>query len=133
MGYTHYWNAPNEPLEDELLADIRKVVNHGFESTIIQREDDEAEPPIATSDNIFFNGIDGDGHETFCFDTNGGWTFCKTARKPYDRYVVAILALIGEHIPSFDWTSDGEPEDHADGLVLLKELTGIDGKPARGH
>ena len=51
-------------------------------------------------DGVCFNGIGGNGHEPFCFTREPdslhgkegfGFTFCKTAQKPYDEVVCAVL------------------------------------------
>ena len=52
-----------------------------------------------------------------------GFNFCKTAAKPYDLVVTAILVL-AEHFSEghFKVSSDGDPEDWAEGLALAREV-----------
>ena len=79
-------------------------------------------------------------HETFVLtreieeneygETDGSmWSFCKTARKPYDLMVQAVLLLAKCHfkdrirIPPDDWNnSDGEYEDWIQAFELVWSL-----------
>lgn len=104
MGYTHYWyKIPTISCWDfkQFLNDFNKVLddNPGLESLIT-----DYDKTIESS--LFFNGIGENAHETFYFekkvDVNEGYiqknndgkifSFCKTARKPYD--IVVCIALI---------------------------------------
>lgn len=85
----------------------------------------------------FYTKYDG-SHETLCidriFDTSGyvsrderGWLFdcTKTAQKPYDTAVVAILILLAAHFPeACALSSDGHAEEWRAGLALAREATG---------
>ena len=66
-------------------------------------------------------------HETFGFDRKpngdrGG--FCKTARKPYDLFVQAVLILARKHFTKteFEFSSDGYGEEW---LVAYEFVSGI--------
>jgi hypothetical protein len=124
MGYTHYYPqqrdfAPHEWAE--LTAITRWLLaNLPPHSTsaggcfseyplAIRGWDGEGEPEI-NGRVISFNG-DGDlAHETFCLARRGyGFQFCKTARKPYDLIVCAVLLAAMEIAPgTLDVSSDGE-------------------------
>ncbi len=82
---------------------------------------------ICDNENLIFNGIGADSHETFGFsrqkdDLPATWVdfnFCKTAMKPYDKVVVAILKLAEHCFEGFSWSSDGDDNDHKEGTILL--------------
>lgn len=86
--------------------------------------------PEITDQQIVFNGAgeneDEDlGHESFDFPRvfvpekwdridrqTGMWfQFCKTARKPYDLLVCAVLLAAKHHFPAMKVKSDGSPRD----------------------
>jgi len=53
-------------------------------------------------------------HETFYIErkvTEDSWLFCKTARKPYDLMVCAVLILYKYYFPEITVDSDGEFND----------------------
>ena len=51
--------------------------------------------------------------------------FCKTARKPYDTCVVALLAIMKKHLgKKIKISSDGNINDWSEGLALCKEILG---------
>lgn len=116
MGYTHYWTlkSENAPTSQE-WADICEKVNLALDNTIVCREyDRQDEPPEINSNQIVFNGKGNDGHETFWLDpTDDGFQFCKTAKKPYDKFVVRSLQIAKDICPNWfqDLSSDGDGED----------------------
>jgi hypothetical protein len=84
----------------------------------------------------YYSKYDG-SHETLCIDrvfTNEyrsaderGWLFdcTKTAQKPYDIAVVAILVLFASHFPeACSLSSDGDAEEWYAGRDLAREATG---------
>jgi hypothetical protein len=135
MGYTHYWKCTDEPTTEqwvELVEHTRKVFKLCKERGIVlAHEYDEPDSvPIANHREIFFNGEGDDGHKTFVLEpAKIEFAFCKTAQKPYDIAVVAILHLADKFIHGFSWSSDGDPEDHKDGISLANEA--IDEKDAK--
>jgi hypothetical protein len=143
MGYTHYFTQKSEvPVAkwSELTAAVKKVFDNfpeystsagGFytdQPIKVQFEDDDAAPPEIGDVIIRFNGEGDYGHETFMigqdFDPNGTtFNFCKTARKPYDYAVCAVLILLDHYAPGcYDISSDGEPDDWLPVLSDLREL-----------
>ena len=93
-------------------------------------------------DRIWFNGgscvarrlgrLDGDkiwvdvdkndlGHETFSIIRKNRETFnsCKTARKPYDLMVMAVLILYKYYFPKVKISSDGDEEDWKPAVTLV--------------
>ena len=104
--------------------------------TILQREFDDASPVVIDDNQIRFNGIDEDGHETFMLlknDTPREWAedkdvvfnFCKTAEKPYDVYVTGVLFLAMQHLTTdIQVSSDGGVADWQAGVALVNEKLG---------
>ena len=78
--------------------------------------------PEFLKDRISFNGVGEDAHETFVLTPKEtGFTFCKTARKPYDTLVVAILCLADLTFPGLlSISSDGDSGDWEEGLLLAR-------------
>jgi len=69
--------------------------------------------PEITKDCICLNGDEskGEDFETMHIAPNGVGEYCKTAMKPYDEVVVAIL-IAGKSLGILDdWGSDGEKAD----------------------
>jgi len=131
MGYTHYWNHNGFNKEDWAIAqDGARRIIEASEVPVQFEYDDDALPDIS-DDVIRFNGIDDDGHETFYMPrTDISFAFCKTARKPYDEIVVAILGMLADINSVFEWSSDGSSQDHADGKALYNEAIGNECKCA---
>ena len=125
MGYTHYWKIKSELdfNKEGFCSAVQALIEDGFQKGIIQYESGTNEYPEFDETSLRFNGVGGDGHETFLVNTRvTSFDFCKTARKPYDAYVVAALMLLEKYFPeSFEWSSDGDSEDHVAGEALLQE------------
>jgi len=128
MGFTQYWECKRGLDTEKFKAyvkDVKKVLE-GVD--IICHENDMPEtPPTIKDDLIRFNGKGEDGHETFMITPEpSDFEFCKTARKPYDKYVVACLILAKFHFgDAIEISSDGDLEDWEDGLCLAQDKTGI--------
>ena len=72
---------------------------------------------------IRFNGKGEEGHETFMLTPDSQeFNFCKTAQKPYDIVVVAILCLLAHHTSGVTVSSDGGISDWTDGLALAQRV-----------
>jgi hypothetical protein len=127
MGYTHYWRKPKGLSEDKwakYLKDVKKLLKGS--RGVIQFESDENRCP-AINHYVRFNGIEEDGHETFvlCRDESD-FDFCKTACKPYDKYVTACLILAKLHFgDEISISSDGDREDWNEGHWLIHEKTDL--------
>ena len=138
MGYTRYWTQQRDFQEDEFAEigrDVGAILSCAAETASIAICNMAAEPntrPEITPALIGLNGTDdGDlGHEGFVIERvrtprEGcaaplGWNFCKTARKPYDRAVTAVLCYLATVVEAFDVTSDGRGADFLDGLELAR-------------
>ena len=153
MGYTHYWRQLRDFTDTEwqeltrltklITADGLGVLAHHPDAINGDEYYGEKEDDVFTidSEQIRFNGIGKDGHETFlitkkkrakedyeeheAYDRQGAFDFCKTAQKPYDKYVVAVLCAL-YNIEVKEWplgdgkimsiSSDGNTEDWTEGL-----------------
>lgn len=123
MGYTHYWTTKSEPLP----SDWQKF----FEGAIAIIETAK-EAGIDLEDNsdkagwvININGVGANAHEVFVLDSGDelGFNFCKTAEKPYDAVVTAILihakTILGDAI---EIKSDGNWDEWDSGKVLYETV-----------
>lgn len=111
MGYTHYWksNQDNKLKPEHWL----NIIHHTRLSLIDQFPQIKIERVHITNAFIEFNGLDNQGHEDFWFTTQKTeFSFCKTARKPYDLLVVGVLLLANHYAPN-EWiiTSDGTKQE----------------------
>ena len=119
MGYTHYFQLHEKPTDEQWNQFINDV-----DALLLANDvpiDNES-----TWDRIFLNGVDEDSHETFVIDRNSTrWDFCKTARKPYDDVVSAILIAARYNFgDKFSLSSDGTWEDWQEGCNLIKHTLG---------
>lgn len=126
MGYTHYWTPTKATPEqwDTLLDEAKQLLEALPANTDTAGgycSDDPLEikgglgtgKPKFTKKQIWFNGDEERGldHETFLIKPNKNeWNFCKTARKPYDLLVCAIL-IATYNVLEYDVSSDGGLED----------------------
>lgn len=132
MGYTHYWYVRRDA-DPEKLAEAGREMGRAVEASTVPLADwnGEGRPQVGSEDGtVRFNGQGPeDDHETFAWPPDladpqeylsqmgGGYvfTFCKTARKPYDAVVVACLlrakAILGDAIRVH--TDAGDEEEFA--------------------
>jgi hypothetical protein len=125
MGYTRYWNINRKltqnredtKFEIEMLDKIRKAINIAEQQFGIKICNGQGiGSPIITETEIWLNGdLDEDlDYETFSIRTtgnNGKYDFCKTARKPYDVVVNAILKILKDYKWVYNVDSDGFNEE----------------------
>jgi hypothetical protein len=79
-------------------------------------------------DSVRLNGYGEDSHESFFWYKvcSNSYDFCKTARKPYDVVVTALLLAAQEAYGSaVTISSDGSPSEWEDGLRLFYQATGL--------
>lgn len=117
MGYTHYWNLKKKPSNYKegwlnVQLDIQKILRVKSNDIILRGGDGSGSPEF-TNEFICFNGDGSKGldHETFYFDGVTDFSFCKTARKPYDLIVCLILISLKNNIEGFDFSSDGDKDE----------------------
>ena len=107
MGYTHYWYTRKEIPTDKWKAftdDCKELLDSDDAEGIVWSKEDKIFPYI-TDEYCTFDGIGNKGHETFSMSRNRGrresdgesFDCCKTAQKPYDKYVVDVLILAEKH------------------------------------
>lgn len=143
MGYTHYFphmrdftDAEWEEIKTAAVAIIATAkIPLAWEYT------EPKMPPQVDAEQIRFNGVGENGHETFVVSRSltklaKRWdyyaeqykergyvfVFCKTALKPYDVVVTAVLSAIADLAPgALDIDSDGEPQDWRAGVALANQ------------
>lgn len=141
MGYTHYWRQLRDFTDTEWqeLTRLTKLITVGARATAL------LDPDEFNIDNeeIRFNGVRDDAHETFlitkkkrpkadyeeqeAYDRQGAFEFCKTAHKPYDRYVVAVLcAVYRVQRDIMNISSDGNTADWTEGLFHAVRSTRVE-------
>ena len=132
MGYTHYWTT-KEPVTfskeewDKLKQTARLIFKEckAMNIKLCYDEDKESSTPRANNNEIVFNGFKDLSYETFVLTpTINGFNFCKTARKPYDVAVTALLIYIHNQKPNIKVNSDGDNDDWMEGWKLLHKVTG---------
>lgn len=126
MGYTHYWNGIDmnryKPRAWEGVArDVVALVDAGKSQFELEFEDPK--PGWVRLNGNSAKGLD---HESFwiSLDPNvlaaGGFEFCKTAQKPYDVVVTAVLAVMAE--VGLNVSSDGDADDWKPGLAFAADV-----------
>lgn len=132
MGYTHYFTTQG-PLDPHLFAVFAVEANSIIKTAMLSGVADLAREydtpnvlPEANSRWIRFNGVGDEGHETFVLaQDQRGFEFCKTARKPYDTVVTAVLALAKDRLGgAIEISSDGYPEEWEAGVELAATVLG---------
>jgi len=121
MGYTHYFdNSPLTTSEWAELTSAARCILTVTDVRVVYDFDDILGGPIVDESRIHLNGEGSDGHETFIINREGTDDFCKTAAKPYDVVVVAILLAAKTIAPdAFDVDTDGILGDWEEGIELL--------------
>jgi len=115
MGYTHYFEGKVN-LDESTLASIQLLIDQAQKQGIAIRGGLGSGEPEVTSERVRFNGdaSTDDDYETFSVGDSSAWTFCKTARRPYDAVVGSVLLLLASLNPEFVVTSDGDATDPGD-------------------
>ena len=111
MGYTHYWNHSGFTSEQwrSIAAHARNLLDTTAIPLVGAMREENAHPDINEA-YIIFNGEGAEGgHEPFMLAREPTeFDFCKTACKPYDVLVGAILAYAAQIAPeTFATSNDG--------------------------
>ena len=125
MGYTHYYSGPRV-ITEAALEDIQKIIDASG-VPIMGGDGSDGSEPTLTLELVNLNGREDDSHENFAVSTTGDsidWGFCKTARKPYDKVVGAILLRIREDSPQFNISSDGSWSEWRPARRLFTKVMG---------
>ena len=136
MGYTQYIYSKPE-LEvvkwKEYTDGVSKILALDTKNILAREYDDTSKKPEINSNYVIFNGKEDKGHETFMFsrvtkvadylsNKKMSFSFCKTARKPYDKFVVACLIyakiVFGKDVKI---SSDGDIKDWQAGKLLVEK------------
>lgn len=131
MGYTHYWTINQKEISPEswfgFIQEFEKIETE-FHGKIDHTTDQKYK---IDTENIFFNGVGEQSHETFYMNRKNEmkesytgeiehFNFCKTARKEYDIAVCCALIIAKKHFGDIiKVSSDGIDED---GWDKAKEL-----------
>lgn len=131
MGYTHYWTQRRDFTGDEWrdvsghVGTITRLVECELGVPLASGTGEPGTRPAFSPGAVALNGVGGDSHETFAVDrrrarlnpySRVGWNSCKTARKPYDVAVTAVLAYLATVAETHDVSSDGRGEDWLAGV-----------------
>ena len=141
MGYTHYFENKGHKDDQKnflkVLAEAKKL----YESL---PEHSESAGGYSSDDPLKICGCDGEGEPEFevdCICFNGDASvnldhegflvipepfndFCKTARKPYDLLVCAVLISMKKHFVNFSYSSDGKPDDWKPAKEFYEKVCG---------
>lgn len=140
MGYTHYWYGNGEvdrdswvKLKEAVIGVLSIAKAEGI--VIVGGMGDAGTQPLVNEQLVSLNGLP--SHETFylerCMEVQDymrhrppeqqRFAFCKTAYKPYDVVVTAILCL-AEHLSGgvYRVSSDGDAADWQQGLALANRV-----------
>lgn len=130
MGYSHYHPQVRSFKKSEwidVVKDIGSILSYVENESNIPLANGEGEHrPVFTNDEIVFNGVGEDGHESLIVTrrkpslSDAGFQFCKTTRKPYDLAVVACLCYLGTVTETHHVTSDGSGQELLLGLELAR-------------
>lgn len=129
MGYTHYWRMTDaDPLRWAAALEAACEIVRASHVPLGDWEGNGS-PEADPFEGINFNGVGGDGHESFCLpsptETKPDFAFCKTAGKPYDVIVTAVLAAVESIAPEcISVTSDGTWTDWEEGVMLASKVLG---------
>ena len=133
MGYTHYYKGLIPPESStQLLTDIQKLLST---STTSIAGPSGSGDPILTESLVDLNGRD-DPHEPFTVEIGHPipFAFCKTARKPYDQVVGAVLLrcqFYSPH-PGFEVHSDGSWDEWGPARELYRTAFGVEAEMPEG-
>lgn len=142
MGYTHYWRQSRDFSETEWkhIQDFSKKLLKSDDAKKILTSDKKDCDYLRINDHcVVFNGKKELAHETFALeryvptddkyhvkDVNGYFNFCKTAEKPYDLYVVAMLVFANHLAPdALKLSSDGNWSDWKRGCQLASYVNNV--------
>lgn len=121
MGHSQYWQfidsvKPNESKEIERLTTI--LIEDGENKEVIEN--------LAQSYRyIYFNGVKELIYEDFYIDFNvrNKRNWCKTALRPYDKYVVACLLMIKSVVnEKIKLETDADYKELEAGIDLFNKL-----------
>ena len=140
MGYTHYWNrhdhtgattharAHAREAYGRLVLDAQRICRQAMENGIVICGGDGEGEPEFTEGYFALNGtiLNDEWHESMVWEaipSDGVFTFCKTAYKPYDAVVTAILLRAKYHYGELvSVRSDGTWDEWLAGRELYRQV-----------
>jgi len=139
VGYTHYWRTKPGELDATTFAafrlDAERIFAEATRQGLALGDAHGKNEPEVGDDFVAFNGVGERSHET-CRVTrvneldphlrrNEAFGFTKTAYKPYDRAVTAVLLAYRHRFPGeVRLSSDGDHDDWLEGQALVKAACG---------
>lgn len=154
MGYTHYWRRHDHTLAPtttraqareaygRLVLDAQRLCLKAEAQGIVlaNGNGEEGTEPVFTEGYFALNGVGKDSHETMYWSAElvipewqmddaklgrGVFNFCKTAYKPYDAVVTAILLRSKQYYGKLvDVYSDGLWSEWLEGRKLYEQTFG---------
>lgn len=130
MGYTNYYKIhaqENNSFPIEFVNGVRLIVeNSPCKIVGWDNEDLESKAEI-TETRIALNGAGDEGHESFIMNPfYTDFDFCKTAQKPYDVVVKAILLFAERKFSilqeNFSFDGNRNEKEFRGAVALLKKL-----------
>ena len=145
IGYTHYWHRKprlGKTTWSNFQADVQNLLNNADIPLTYFYKGECRKGYKATSVMINFNGWDESSHENLYIPRNRKadnysqpdedghfFGFCKTAHKPYDKYVTATLLLFKHHFgKDVKIASDGSAADWEAGRLLIEDASYLGGE-----
>lgn len=130
MGYTHHWTTHRDLTENEwehITSEVWTLLEHHLPPGLcLTKQYGTQEAPQVDENRIQFNGCGEFGHESFILDRAQHDDFCKTARKPYDLVVAAVLIVVaGIAEDAITVRSNGGPKDWQPALDWVNDVLGI--------
>lgn len=125
MGYTNYWNLEKTEFPEEFLEGVKKIIDvaNGSGIDLANGSGIEGTKPIVEKEVISLNGMEPEDYETFYLGGEKGFGFCKTARRPYDAVVKAILILAEQCgiVSGFSFDGNTTEQEYLTAKLLLKK------------
>jgi hypothetical protein len=122
-----------EALWLKACTEASKVAKFAYDEGIVSLSGYTAHAEIGRYGGIHINGKGEDGHEDFLLrerfkKAKEQWGFCKTAQKPYDLVVTAMLAVIEHYMGPelFSVSSDGWLDEWVNGVNLARVVLEIE-------
>ena len=131
MGYTHYMTRDNHDFDkdqwNKAILDFYKILPEYMDR--LDNDPESSQCLKANTEEILFNGIGENSHETFYIDrvvSEGKYfNFCKTARKPYDIVVCVSMLIFKKHFPSqLEISSDGGYQEWSKAVEIVNDKLG---------
>ncbi len=136
MGYTNYWKPNKQKLNtmtafpQEVIDQIKSVKEKFNEEVLTKKRNFEFVEGNIEKDSICISGTCEGFEFDLCKDSYTGdrigvdsWTFCKTARDPYDAVIKCILMVLTAHglLLSWDHDDNGNCTEHRKAVALAKK------------